>query len=83
MELERGRVVRSLAGRDKGRFLVCMDVQAGQVQVCDGKERPIERLKVKNAKHLSLTKTILPEESLQTNRKVKAGLHPFNYPAER
>ena len=47
--LECGRVVVSLAGRDKGRLLAVTGVNEKGVLVCDGKERPVERPKLKNA----------------------------------
>ena len=80
--IELGSVVISKAGRDKGRFLVIVRVDSEKVYVCDGKERPIGRPKPKNPIHLAPTKTVLPEEALQSNRSIKAGLHPFNYPKE-
>ncbi|MDR1892075.1 MAG: KOW domain-containing RNA-binding protein [Oscillospiraceae bacterium] len=82
LELEIGRVVRSKAGRDKGRFLVIVRLDGEKVYVCDGKERPIGRPKPKNPKHLAVTETVVPGESLQTNRAVKASLHKLNYPHE-
>ena len=84
LAFEIGSVVRSLAGRDKGRFLVIVRVESDgkNVYVCDGKERPISRPKPKNPMHLAVTKTVLPEEALLSNRSIKAGLHRFNYPKE-
>ena len=43
--LERGRVVISLAGRDKGRLLAVMQEEKNRVLICDGKERPVDRPK--------------------------------------
>ena len=44
------------------------------VYVCDGKERPIERPKRKNAKHLSFTNTVLNADSYKTNKSLKKAL---------
>ena len=65
MELKRGQVVRSKAG----------------------KGRPLERPKRKNIRHISPTLTVLPEEALATNRKLRAALREAggqreNIPAE-
>ena len=39
--------------------------------VCDGKERPLERPKKKNAKHLEFTGTVLCENDYKTNRQLR------------
>lgn len=77
MELKRGRVVRSTAGRDKGSFLVVLETASRSVTVCDGKERPLERPKRKNPLHLAPTAGLLPEEALKTNRQIRTALRPF------
>ena len=78
MELKRGQVVRSKAGRDQGSFMAVL---------ADGKGRPLERPKRKNIRHISPTLTVLPEEALATNRKLRAALREAggqreNIPAE-
>ena len=45
--------------------------------VCDGKERPLERPKQKNLKHISLTETNLSEEQMLTNRSIRHALKDF------
>jgi len=50
---DRGVIVESLAGRDKGYLLCVVGEEAGMVLVCDGKERKLERPKKKNPKHLA------------------------------
>ena len=49
---ERGEIVKSLAGRDKGYLLCVVGYDEEFVLVCDGKERRLERPKKKNPKHL-------------------------------
>ena len=49
---ERGTVVRSLAGRDAGYPLCVVGYEGELPLVCDGKERPLERPKKKNPRHL-------------------------------
>lgn len=72
--LERGTVVRSLAGRDSNRLLAVMQADEKSVLVCDGKERPIDRPKKKNIRHIEATDIILNEDSLATNRALKKAL---------
>ncbi len=74
MELEIGRVVYSKAGRDKGYFLVITAVCEDYVLVADGKERPLERPKRKNTKHIGVTKAVLDNGSMSTNRALRRSL---------
>lgn len=60
--LDKGTVVVSRAGRDKGRALAVVGTDSGRVLVADGKERPLERPKRKNLRHLSVT-----NKSVQTD----------------
>lgn len=78
MELKKGSVVISKAGRDKGYFLVVMDITNEGVFVCDGKERPVERPKKKNPLHLAKTRYVLTEEETATNRSLKRALKQFS-----
>ena len=57
-----GRLVKSRAGRDKGRFFVVMSVlDDNYVFIADGDLRKIEKQKKKKLKHLNFTNTILNE----------------------
>ena len=78
MPIVRGQIVRSKAGKDKDTFLVVTEVCENGLRVCDGKDRPIERPKLKNLRHVSLTNSFLTEEQLSTNRSVRHGLRDFN-----
>ena len=69
-----GRIVCSKAGRDKDYFMVVLSVEDGFVLVCDGKERPLERPKRKNIKHISLTNTVLDKNSYKTNKSLRKAL---------
>lgn len=79
MEAQRGSVVRSLAGHDKGEFLVILSVEEPFAILCDGKHRPLERPKRKKLMHLALTATVMPEDTLKTNRKVREALRKEGY----
>lgn len=75
--LERGRIVYSAAGRDKGYPLAVVGTQNGFVLVCDGKERPLNRAKRKNPRHLIVTGHRLDEESLATDLRLRRALRQF------
>ncbi len=72
-----GRIVCSKAGRDKGRFLVVVDSNDKGLFVCDGKERPLEKPKFKNHKHLSITNTRLEKEKFSSNKSLRKALNEF------
>ena len=74
MDLVKGSVVISKAGRDKGYYLAVMSITDDGVYVCDGKERPVERPKKKNPLHLAKTRFVLSEENTATNRSLKKAL---------
>ena len=57
---ERGEVVQSLQGRDKGCYYVVTEVTAEGVTVVNGVTRKLSNPKKKNVKHLRL----LPESVL-------------------
>ena len=69
-----GQIVSSKAGRDKNYFLVVVREEGSFVYVCDGKERPLERPKRKNVKHLSFTNTVLEKDSFITNKSLKKAI---------
>ncbi len=77
MDIKKGTVVYSLAGHDKGDFQVIMDFDNKFARVCDGKHRPLERVKKKKLIHLKPTNTILSEDKLQTNKSIRDALKPF------
>lgn len=76
--LERGTVVKSSAGRDKGRLLAVMQSESGRVLVCDGKERPVDRPKSKNIRHVEPIGASITEDQMATNRALKKALGRLN-----
>ena len=76
--LEKGSVVKSLAGRDKGRLLAIVESGSKTVLVCDGKERPVDRPKSKNIRHVEFVGTTLNEAETSTNRALKKALARLN-----
>lgn len=74
MFLKTGQVVFSLKGRDKGKFLAVVGYDGSNPLVCDGGERPLERPKKKNERHLQKTNLIIDPESMATNKKLRKAL---------
>lgn len=79
MALERGTVVKSIAGHDGGSFYVALSLEDGFALIADGKLRTLEKPKKKNIKHLAATKVVLPAAQLETNKKLRRALWPYNY----
>ncbi len=76
-EMQKGLVVKSQAGKDKGCYFVVIGVEGNCALVCDGKLRPLSRPKKKNLKHLVVTNTILLCSEYGTNRMLKKTLSRF------
>ena len=78
MLCEKGRIVISKAGRDKYYYLAVVGERDGYLLLCDGKERPLERPKRKNAKHIALTGGILSDAQMSANRTLRKALREFS-----
>lgn len=84
-DLKIGQIVKSKAGRDKGRvFIICQVLDEQFVEVCDGDLRKLKSPKKKKVKHLVIYNTVLTEfaEKLQCNKNlndayVRALLEPY------
>jgi hypothetical protein len=83
MDINRGQVVRSKAGHDKGDFQTVLAVELPYLLLCDGKRRSLEKPKRKKAMHVACTKTVLSEEQLRTNRQIKIALRSFQENADK
>ncbi len=64
MEIVKGTVVISRAGRDKGYPLAVTGFDGRYVLVADGKERPLARPKKKNPLHLAATNKKVPVDGV-------------------
>ena len=69
--LEKGWVIRSVAGRDKGKLMLVLDVIENGVLVSDGKERPLERPKFKNLRHIEATQYRIDTNEAVSNRRLR------------
>lgn len=78
----KGKIVCSRAGRDKGNFMVVIGEEKEFVFVCDGKERPLDKPKRKNRKHLAVTRGILKEEQYLSNKSLRKALAEYRGVAE-
>ncbi len=72
--LKKGSVIKSLAGRDKGRLMLVTDITENGVLVCDGRERPVEKPKLKNIRHVADTGILLDINLAGSNRALKKAL---------
>ena len=77
VNLKSGMVVLSKAGRDSGKLMAVLEESGGFVTVADGKERPLERPKRKNPRHLQKTVYTVNLEAL-TNKKLKSALREIS-----
>lgn len=81
-----GQIVKSRAGRDKGRnFLVYNIIDSQNVLVVDGDLRKLDNPKQKKLKHLIIYNTVLPELKCKmdgeieiNNAYIRKLLEPFN-----
>ena len=74
MEMKPGSLVRSKAGHDKGELLCVVGLEEKTVWICDGRQRPLNRPKKKNPKHLSLLPLTVDEEVMQNDRRLRKTL---------
>lgn len=72
--MKKGQIVLSKAGRDCGSYLIVHSVTNDGIYVVDGKERPVEKPKRKNSKHLGTTNHCLSEEAFATNKAARKAL---------
>ncbi len=84
-DIHLGQVVRSKAGRDKGKVFVVLGVVDDEyVLIADGDYRGLDAPKKKKIKHLIVYKTVLEDlnEKLRTKQKInnayiRKALDPF------
>ena len=90
LSLERGRIVISTQGRDKGRaFLILERIGEDMVTVADGLVHPLERPKKKKTKHLHVKPiminwdTIRPEGGSVQNSDLRRALEENGFTVKR
>ncbi len=77
VNIPKGSVVKSLAGRDQGGYYVAVEAEDRFVFIADGEERKLEKPKRKNVKHISPTRRVIDVTDL-TNKKLKRLLSEFS-----
>ena len=75
-----GQIVKSTAGHDKGGLFVVAAAENGKVLLCDGKERPIEKPKHKNPKHIEIVISQTDEGLMESNSKLRKTLNKLANP---
>lgn len=78
MDFVKGQLVRSLAGRDKGRIFAVLASQGQMLFLADGSLRSIERPKAKKMRHVAPTATVLQDESLVSNKQLNEAICAYN-----
>ena len=70
----RGETVISTAGRDKTEVLAVVAADETHVFVCNGKDRPLDRPKRKNPKHIRPAGAALDETQMRSDRSLRRAL---------
>ena len=83
MLIEKGNIVKSISGHDKGGFFICLDVKDNFALIVDGKNRKLEKPKKKNLKHLASTSVYVNVLELATNKKIRLVLSRYNGEVEQ
>ena len=78
MDFSKGQLVRSKAGRDKGRTFAVIDIQGQMLFLADGSLRKLGRPKAKKIRHVAPTATVLGPESLATDKQLKAAVQAYD-----
>ena len=79
MEVQKGDLVQSLNGRDKGKALFVTDVDDAYVILVDGKSRRLEHPKRKKLKHCQF----LARDDSRVAEKLRAGERVANIDVRR
>lgn len=71
-DLKLGQVVRSIAGRDKGKFFVIIEgIENTYVKISDGDLRKIDKSKLKKIKHIAKTNYVISPLNEQLTKGLK------------
>ena len=80
--MNRGCVVISSAGKDKGCIMAVLQAGPGCLWVADGRKRPVQHPKRKNPRHVLALDRRLTEDSMATNRELRRALADVRPEAE-
>lgn len=79
MEIKCGMVVKSIAGHDKDRFFLVVNLNEKRAYIVDGKKRLLASPKAKNSIHLKVTRNVVDLFKYDTDKKIRQLLHDYNY----
>ena len=68
------KVVKCLKGKEKGLLFAVLEENEKSVLIANGKQRSLEKPKLKNKKHISDTGMTLEESWINTNRSLRKAL---------
>ncbi len=77
MEICKGSLVYSRAGRDKGELFLVLKVENGYVYLTDGDLRRVSKPKKKKILHINKTNKVLEVNDNMTDSDVKKALQEF------
>lgn len=75
-------IVKSAAGRDKGKFMIIISLDGDFVFIADGKERKLASPKKKRIKHIKVTRTVVSTDGL-TDKGLRKLICEFTEKAEQ
>ncbi len=78
MDLQKGQLVRSKAGRDKTRTFAVLAVEGQMLFLADGSLRSLEKPKRKKRKHVAPIATVLQSEILQDDQKLRQAIADYD-----
>ena len=71
MEIKLGSIVKSIAGKEKDKFFLVINIDENYAVIADGKRRPLERPKKKKIKHLEFIKKIDVDINTLSNSRLR------------
>lgn len=77
MEIVKGQIVISRAGRDVTHVYMVVGADGERILLADGNKRTLAAPKRKNARHLNTTNTMLEPDQADTDLKLKKALADY------
>lgn len=77
MELVKGQIVTSRAGRDVTHVYMVAGLEGDRVLLADGAKRPLNEPKRKNIRHIAPTRTVLAAGEAETDLQLKKALAAY------
>jgi len=71
MEIKLGSIVKSIAGKEKDKFFLVIEIDEIYAVIADGKRRPLENPKKKKIKHLEFIKQIDVDINTLSNSRLR------------